>query len=112
MKNPWTGEDPDRGLVDLDETLHTVLERLTEGRLAHFEVIKAAWPEIVAERWRGRSRPVRLERGVLTVEVSDGAAASGLRLEQRKIRTALEERLGSGEVARIKIRVGRSGNWS
>ena len=112
MKDPWTGKDPDRGLVDLDTTLHSVLERLTEGRLAHFEVVKAAWPDVVPAKWRDRSRPVRLEKGVLTVEVADGAAASGLRLEQRKIRMALEAQLGRGEVARIKVRVGRSGSWS
>ncbi len=111
MKNPWTGEDPDRGLNAVDATLETVLERVTEGRLAAFEVIKNAWPEIVSAPWRERSRPVRLDKGVLTVEVSDGGAASRLRLEQRNIRAALEERLGRDEVAKIKLRVGRRKDW-
>ncbi len=112
MKNPWTGKDPDRGLNALGVTLESVLERVTEGRLAPFEVIKSAWPEIVSEKWRERSRPVRLEKGVLTVEVSDGGAASRLRLEQGKIRAALDDRLGRGEVAQIKLRVTRSQGWS
>jgi predicted nucleic acid-binding Zn ribbon protein len=112
MKNPWTGEDPDRGLNALDATLEDVLERVTEGRLAAFEIIKSSWPEIVSEAWRERSRPVRLEKGVLTIEVSDGGAASRLRLEQRQIREALRQRLGRDEVAKIKLRVGRSGDWS
>ena len=42
MKNPWTGEDRDRGLNAVDATLESVLERATEGRLATLEVIKAA----------------------------------------------------------------------
>lgn len=112
MKNPWTGEDPDRGLNALDATLETVLERVTEGRLAAFEVIRTSWREIVASPWSERSRPVRLEKGVLTVEVADGGAASRLRLEQRKIRAALEQRLGRDEVAKIKLRVGRPKDWS
>jgi len=112
MKNPWTGEDRDRGLNPVDQTLETVLERVTEGRLAAFEVIKAAWPDIVSEPWQQRSRPVRLEKGVLTIEVSDGGAASRLRLEQGKIRAALEERLGRDRVANIKLRVGRRRDWS
>ncbi len=112
MINPWTGKNRDRGLNPVDGTLESVLERVTEGRLATFEVIKNAWADIVSDTWRERSRPVRLENGVLTVEVSDGSAASRLRLEQAKIITALDERLGRGEVARIKLKVARGRAWS
>ena len=111
MINPWTGKNRDRGLNALDGTLESVLERVTEGRLAKFEVIKSAWAEIVTDAWRERSRPIRLEKGVLTVEVSDGGAASRLRLEQTTIRAALDERLGRGEVAQIKLKVGRRSDW-
>ncbi len=111
MIDPWTGKNPDRGLNPLDSTLEAVLERVTEGKLAAFETIKAAWGEIVSAPWRERSRPVRLDKGVLTIEVSDGAAASRLRLEQAQIRAALDERLGSGEVAQIKLKVGRARDW-
>jgi len=112
MINPWTGKNPDRGLKHLEVAFEAVLERVTEGRLAKFEVVKSSWVEIVSEPWRERSRPVRLEKGVLTVEVSDGGAASRLRMEQGKIRAALDERLGKGEVAQIKLRVGRRRDWS
>ena len=112
MRNPWTGKDPDRGLNDLGATFEAVLERVTEGKLAAFEVIKSAWPEIVSATWSERSRPVRLEKGVLTIEVSDGGAASRLRLEQGKIKDALDERLGRGEIAQIRLRISRSQDWS
>lgn len=111
MIDPWTGKNPDRGLNSLDSTLESVLERVTEGRLAAFETIKSAWGEIVTDAWSERSRPVRLDNGVLTIEVSDGAAASRLRLEQAQIRAALDERLGRGEVAQIKLKVGRVRDW-
>ncbi len=107
MIDPWTGKNPDRGLNALDVTLESVLERVTEGRLATFEVVKSAWNEVVSDAWRERSQPVRLENGVLTVEVSDGGAASRLRLEQGKIKSALEQHLGHGEVAQIRLRVRR-----
>lgn len=112
MINPWTGKNRDRGLNPLEGTLEAVLERVTEGRLATFEVIKSAWSEIVSETWSERSRPVRLEKGVLTVEVSDGGAASRLRMEQTKIRAALDERLGRGEVVKINLKVGRRRDWT
>jgi hypothetical protein len=105
--DPWTGKKRDRGLDRLDGTLESVLERVTEGRLASFAVIEELWADIVSETWRERSRPVRLENGVLTVEVADGSAASRLRLEQAQIKEALDERLGRGEVAQIKLKVGR-----
>ncbi len=111
MKNPWTGRDPDRGLIGLEGPLETVLEQVTEGRVAGFETIRTLWPEIVSDAWHDRSRPVRLDKGVLTIEVSDGGAASRLRLEQSKIRAALDERLGHGEVIQIRLRVGRRGDW-
>ena len=108
MKNPWTGEDPDRGLELLDQTLEAVLERVTEGRLAVFEVVKQGWAEVIGPADAGSSRPVRLDRGVLLVEVANGAAASKLRLRQTKIKHALEQILGRGEIAQIKFRVRRS----
>ena len=107
MKDPWTGEVRDRGLHGLDGALEAVLERVTEGGLAELEVIKTVWPDLVSESLRERSRPMRWENGVLTVEVSDGGAASGLRLQQQKLRTALDEHLTRGEVTQIRIRVGR-----
>ncbi len=111
MIDPWTGKNPDRGLNPLDSTLEAVLERVTEGKLAAFEMIKAAWGEIVSDVWRERSRPIQLEKGVLTIEVSDGAAASRLRLEQAQIRAALDERLGRGEVGQIKLKVSQARDW-
>lgn len=111
MINPWTGENRDHGLNPLETTLHNVLERVTEGRLAAFELVKAVWGDVVSETWRERSRPTRLEKGVLTVEVSDGSAASRLRLEQATIKTALNEHLGQGEIAQIKLKVAPKHSW-
>ena len=105
MKNPWTGEDPDRGLELLDGSLEAVLERVTEGRLAVFEVIKQAWPEVVGTEEAHRSRPVRFAKGVLLIEVADGATASKLRLKQTKIKAALEQLSGQGAIAQIQYRV-------
>ena len=107
MKNPWTGKDPDRGLLGLDEALEAVLERVTEGGLAAFETVKTVWPQVVGDEIRHNARPVQLSQGVLTVEVADGSTASRLRLRQGKIRTALEEHVGRGEIAQIKLRVSR-----
>jgi predicted nucleic acid-binding Zn ribbon protein len=109
MINPWTGEDTDRGLTLVGGALEAVLEQATEGRLAALEVAKTVWNDVVSDIWRARSRPVRLENGVLTVEVSDGGVASRLRLEQAQIRAALDEQLGRGEVAQIKFKVSRGG---
>ena len=107
MKNPWTGEDPDRGLEALDDAMAQVLERVTEGGLAAFEVIKQTWPQVVGDELGDRSRPIRLSTGVLTVEVSDGGTASRIRLEQRRLRGELETVLGRGAVTQIRWRIQR-----
>ena len=108
MKNPWTGEDPDRGLERLDSTRETVLERVTEGRLAVLEVVTQAWPNVVGPEDANSSHPARLDKGVLLIEVADGATASRLRLRQTDVKQALQRLLGPGEVAQIKFRVRRS----
>jgi len=112
MINPWTGEERDRGLKLVEDTLEHVLERVTDGRLAAFETVKAVWRQIVPDTAGSRSRPVRLDKGILTVEVADGGVASRLRLEQRRIRAAIEEHLGHGEIAQIKLKVVRTRGWS
>ena len=96
----------------LDDTLEAVLERVTEGRLAIFEVIKQGWVEVVGREDADRSRPVRLDKGVLLIEVSDGATASRLRLRKAKIKAALEALSGRDEIAQLKFRVRRSGAQS
>ena len=112
MKDPWTGEERDRDLNALDGALEAVLERVTEGGLASFEVVKNVWEGLLPEHLRERSRPVRLEKGVLTVEAADGGAASGLRFEQTKIKRVLAEHLGKEEVAQIRIKVARQSSRS
>ncbi|MDJ0924387.1 MAG: DUF721 domain-containing protein [Acidimicrobiia bacterium] len=112
MKNPWTGEDPDRGLLAVDKTLEAVLERVTEGHLATFELVKTIWPQVVGAEASHNSRPVRLSQGVLTVEVADGSTASRLRLRQAQIRSSLETHVGQGEIAQIRLRVGRRQDFS
>ena len=96
----------------LDQALAEVLERVTEGGLAAFEMIKSTWPDIVGEEMQERSRPIRLSKGVLTVEVADGGTASRLRLQQSRIRRDIGSRLGRSEVAQIRWRVRRRNDRS
>jgi hypothetical protein len=109
VKDPWTGEDPDRGLIAIDGPLAAFLEKATEGRRPGLGMVQGLWPAIVAPPWAERSRPIRLERGELTVEVADGATATRLRMEGNAIRRSLEGHLGRGEVGRIRFRVARPG---
>lgn len=109
MKDPWTGREPDRGLIAVEGPLAELLEKVTEGRMAGLGTVQNLWPELVPAPWAGRSRPVRFEKGELTVEVADGATASRLRMEIGAIRRRLEARLGRGEVAKIHLRVARRG---
>jgi predicted nucleic acid-binding Zn ribbon protein len=51
-------------------------------------------------------RPVRLDRGVLLVEVDDPAWATQVRLLEDQLRTRLQDVAGVS-VERIELRVGR-----
>ncbi len=62
-----------------------------------------AWPEVAGERLSRASKPVSLEAGLLTVEVSNGPWGAQVRFLHEEIRRRADEALGGGKVRRVQI---------
>jgi hypothetical protein len=85
-------------LSDLKKPLARALKQVALAGPA--AVLFPAWSDSVGPVLAGRSRPVRLHRGVLTVEVSPEFLVP-LERERALLIQRLNERLGRGSVSRV-----------
>lgn len=93
----------------IGDILDGVLERLGVGSAPDMVDLVGRWAELAGEPWATRSIPAGYHRGVLTVEVTDGEAATLLKYQTQELVTRLGEALGSGIVTTVRIRVARPG---
>jgi predicted nucleic acid-binding Zn ribbon protein len=97
------GDDP----VPLTDALDDVLRSLRGGAgRAEVRGVFGQWDEAVGEAIAAHVRPVRLDRGVLLVDVDDPSWATQVRVLGDEIRSRLHAVAGVS-VARIEIRVAR-----
>ena len=92
--------------VPIGDALDGVLRSLRGPGRAEVRGVFGQWDEAVGETVAAHVRPVRLERGVLLVEVDDPAWATQVRLLEDELRTRLHDVAGVA-VERIQLRVGR-----
>jgi predicted nucleic acid-binding Zn ribbon protein len=96
-------EDP----VPLSDALDGVLRSLRGGAgRAEVRGVFGQWDEAVGEAIAAHVRPVRLEHGVLLVEVDDPSWATQVRILLDEVRSRLQTVTGV-VVERIEIRVAR-----
>ena len=95
------GDDP----VPLTDALDDVLRSLRGGAgRAEVRGVFGQWDEAVGEAIAAHVRPVRLDRGVLLVDVDDPSWATQVRLLADELRSRLSEVAGVS-VERIEVRV-------
>ncbi len=96
----------------IGEGLDAVLRRLGLPGADVLERLVTDWAGLAGEPWASRSRPARLQRGELTVEVADGTTASLLRYQSGELLKRLEEGLGGRlvEVVHIRLESGKKGS--
>lgn len=75
-------------------------ERIALGKL------RDGWAAIVGDLVAGRSEPVKLFRGVLTVRADGGAWASELTLLARQVAGKADEFLGGNAVKEVRVSAG------
>ena len=98
-----TGDEP----VPLTAALDNVLRSLRGGAdRAEVRGVFGQWDEAVGEAIATHVRPVRLERGVLVVDVDDPSWATQVRVLADDLRSRLRDVAGVS-VERIEIRVAR-----
>lgn len=89
----------------IGEGLDEVLARLGLPATDVMDRLVREWPQLAGEPWASRARPAGLHRGELTVEVTDGTAASLLRYQVPGLVDRLEEALGARLVSSVRIRL-------
>ena len=93
--------------VPLTDALDDVVRSLRGGAgRAEVRGVFGQWDEAVGDAVAAHVRPVRLERGVLLVEVDDPSWATHVRVLADQLRSRLRE-VAEVSVERIEIRVAR-----
>jgi predicted nucleic acid-binding Zn ribbon protein len=95
---------PPRELRPLSDGLTAVLGALKGGDVRTVKGIFGTWDEAVGGVIAAHARPLRIDRGVLTVEVDEPGWATQLRFLEGEIRARLEA-VGGTVVDRIEVRV-------
>ena len=88
----------------IDKLLDRVLADIGLARPVDVAFLVENWEEIAGKPWAGRSRPVRLRDGELTVEAFDATAASLLRYQAPGLVERLAAALGHGLVDSVVVR--------
>ena len=89
----------------IDDLLGAIIERAGAGADLSAARLVSSWDEIVAERWRERSRPIGVRDRVLLVEVPDGVDASLLRYDTADVVRRISARFGPDFVRSVRFRV-------
>lgn len=99
----YTGDDDRREPAAITEVLGTIIEQVAAAPAAG--AIVEQWSELAPERWVEAGRPIGIRRGVLLVEVSNGADATLLRHDTGRLLARIAERFGEGSVEAVRVRV-------
>jgi predicted nucleic acid-binding Zn ribbon protein len=86
-----------------------VLRHLGAPSATSLETVFGQWPALVGDRIAANAEPVAIQRGTLTVRVSDAAWGNQLRWLERDLVAQLERSLGPDVVRAIEVRVGPPG---
>lgn len=101
--DPPTAADP----VVVGDLVDQVLGTIAGGVTGSLLVLRRSWRDVAGVKLAERSRPIAMDRGHLTIEVDDGAAASLLRFEVADVRRRASDVLAT-PVASVSLRVRRS----
>lgn len=88
----------------LSDVLKGLLGRLGVPDPTTWNRIREEWDEIAGDPWARLSRPFALTGEILVVEATTPAAVSMLRYGTAGLKARLDEHLGAGIVAEIRVR--------
>lgn len=101
----YGGDEIRRDPEEITDVLGTIIERVGTGANLAANTLVKEWATIAPVRWKEEARPVGIRRGVLLVEVSSGASATLLRHDTAALLSRVSDRLGSGVVEAVRVRV-------
>lgn len=89
----------------IDDLLGSIIEQAGASADLGAARLVASWDDLVAERWRDRSRPIGVRDQTLLVEVPEGADASLLRYDTAELMRRISTRFGPALVRAVRFRV-------
>jgi len=98
--------------VAITELLGAILERVHGGTDARVHRLLTEWRAIAGTRWAERSRPVRVDGGILLVEANSPTDAGLLRYETGELLRRIDGAIGANVVDAVRLRVARRGSRS
>lgn len=93
------------------EALDRVLARLRRPPVEATRRLVEDWEQIVGPEVAALARPAELADGVLVLDTSDPAAAEHLRWASAELVKAVNDRVGTGVVREVRVRVRASPEW-
>jgi hypothetical protein len=93
-------------MQSVDQVLDGVLAKIGRGGGGSILRVMEIWPDVAGPGWVDQAKPVRLDRGVLVVEVADGLAASRLRFDVPGLQSRIDGALGGGVVVTVVLKTG------
>lgn len=94
----------EREPIPLSQSLDAVMRSLRGTDRHQIGGLFGRWDEVVGDQVAAHVRPVRLDEGVLVVEVDDPAWATQITLMSGRLRERLAEAVGV-QVQRLEVRV-------
>ena len=89
------------------DILPTVLKSIGLGQRLREQEILAIWPDVVGEEVAARTRPYKIEKGVLHVRVDHSTWMHELHFMEKEILRKLKERAPDIELVRIRFGSGK-----
>ncbi len=104
----YYSNDPGRAEPEkIDDLLGAIIEQAGASADLGASRLVSSWDDLVADRWRGRSRPIGVREQTLLVEVPEGADASILRYDTADLLRRISARFGPDLVRAVRFRVAR-----
>ncbi len=89
------------------ERIDTILRRQYQGTPVQKALdaarLRLEWPSVVGEMWGRHAEPMRLQNGVLWLQVADSSWAQRFAFEQRRLQDRVEAWLGMPVQVRLRV---------
>lgn len=106
MRAKYFGGKKPRQPAEISEVLGSIIEKASVGIDVRHGQLVSEWESFAPDDWVTFGKPVGVRDGTLLVSVDDGSAATVLRYQIEDLKSAIEERFGSGVVSSVRVKVG------
>ncbi len=118
--NPYAEEDFDdaarlvqqrqryrRGATQAVNVINKLLARKGYAQTQSISELESVWQTMVGERWKDKTQPGNVNRGVFEVTVASSVISHHLSMNKKKLLAELKDKLPQNNINDIRFRVGK-----